>query len=690
MNYYSSYCFGVEQVMAFKAKVPTLNLLMLVKTSLALLMLLLTIHGLPESVGNNFSPFLLGSSYKLGVVSYSSQLGSIGWSSPEVREHLDLDLELGLDLDSDEDQSHRFGSSDGQTRQELDFHRFGHNKLRHHRHQNENQNENHHHDHHRHRHHHHQHHHHRDRHHDENKHHDDLLEYSEEQSVENNQRCHDKGAQGSSMSRIDEDPAERYLVEQFSVARRQEEKNNRKESDMEQSSGLTKRHRRRKRRRRRAQALSSKIASSNDIQLAASGATLRNTTTSGHKQSMATNKVAPEEIGRQVQLALNEKRSRLESEHESRFEFQFQLPPQPQPQLQSKFKRQSAEQELDLAVNRLHILESLDAQLRQFVDNAALVAENSTSASSTSPLTPTANLDGKGYNPSNETTKQPMGFEPIGFRFGQDLVGLRPEGATNNQEEGEDNHYRHEQDDILGQEGPEEDESSDETCVLMLNWAFQEPSTREIAGGKSKKPSSCLANPKLKRQIPPYMLNLYLQLRAESHSLAEATKLMPYQSVVMRSFRQPKLDEDDGDDDDYHSDEREHLEPLEMVEPRRKTSYNEWAGERDDQVDENEDDIEGEREKYSIEELMVERRVEGEGEEDEGVGREGEGREEAGRKVRRVDATNNLLARASQVESESENGNGNKRILFGQVKRGKLLFLLLSLTHQSRLLYFFY
>lgn len=157
---------------------------------------------------------------------------------------------------------------------------------------------------------------------------------------------------------------------------------------------------------------------------------------------------------------------------------------------QSKFKRQA---ELDLAVNRLHILESLDAQLEQFVEKAAA------SNTANSPLPATFTAYPSAHSVRIETAHR----------------GVAEPNQT----------------------------CREQLCVLKLDWAFQFNSDQERAasGLKHEQPRSCLAEPELKRQIPPYMLNLYRQLRDSARTLTEASRLMPYQSMVMRSFRQPAL-----------------------------------------------------------------------------------------------------------------------------------------------------
>lgn len=76
------------------------------------------------------------------------------------------------------------------------------------------------------------------------------------------------------------------------------------------------------------------------------------------------------------------------------------------------------------------------------------------------------------------------------------------------------------------------------TCQLYLDFGSEAPADhfrRRQTGRRS-----CWASERLARQVPPYMSNLQRQLLAESQSLAEAVRLMPYQSLVARSFRQPR------------------------------------------------------------------------------------------------------------------------------------------------------
>lgn len=128
-----------------------------------------------------------------------------------------------------------------------------------------------------------------------------------------------------------------------------------------------------------------------------------------------------------------------------------------------KSKREAA---LELAVSRLHVLESLDEQLRQFADAAA------------------ASVDAKRASPS-----------------------------------------------------------SGRSCALRLKFGLEAES--EAASEPEPEPElgppACeAAGEKWARRVPPYMLNVYQQLKLESSSLAEAVRSMPYKSLVMRSFRQPE------------------------------------------------------------------------------------------------------------------------------------------------------
>jgi len=114
------------------------------------------------------------------------------------------------------------------------------------------------------------------------------------------------------------------------------------------------------------------------------------------------------------------------------------------------------EEALELAVDRLRVLESLDGQLLQFVRRA----------------------EGAG-------------------RVGGDKAG----------------------------------QMEQELCLLPLNFSEAKQADASLR--------SCLADARLLRQVPPYMLNLHRRLTSESERLADAVLLMPYRSLVMRSFRQP-------------------------------------------------------------------------------------------------------------------------------------------------------
>lgn len=58
---------------------------------------------------------------------------------------------------------------------------------------------------------------------------------------------------------------------------------------------------------------------------------------------------------------------------------------------------------------------------------------------------------------------------------------------------------------------------------------------------EAKAARNCLHSEQLRRQIPPYMLNLHRQLLVETRTQDEAVRAMPYRSTVARSFAQPPL-----------------------------------------------------------------------------------------------------------------------------------------------------
>lgn len=121
---------------------------------------------------------------------------------------------------------------------------------------------------------------------------------------------------------------------------------------------------------------------------------------------------------------------------------------------------------LDLAVNRLHILESLDGQLREFAARASAAQR----ANST-----------KAHKP----------------------------------------------------------ELFDQVCQLRLELGRPgEPVLRQSGGQMLP---DCLAEARLARHVPPYMLNLQRQIMSQSRTMADAVRLMPYRALVMRSFAQPSL-----------------------------------------------------------------------------------------------------------------------------------------------------
>lgn len=76
-------------------------------------------------------------------------------------------------------------------------------------------------------------------------------------------------------------------------------------------------------------------------------------------------------------------------------------------------------------------------------------------------------------------------------------------------------------------------DSGDTQRLCQLELPFQRPA--------DEAPLSCLSIPEWSSEIPPYILNLYRQIASDSRSISDAVHLMPYKSLVMRSFRQPSL-----------------------------------------------------------------------------------------------------------------------------------------------------
>lgn len=600
--------------MAFKARVPALHLFMLVKTTVALLLLVFAIHSLPGL--QNKTPLLGCSSFKVGVVSYSSQ--PIGWL-PEVRvEHLEPQTSQRSGSSSHGSHSRRleFQHNQQQQRQQQQQHyrtlydseRGQRERLRHNRRQSQHNRQ-------------HLHHHH---------HHHYRL-HDAEQSVASDRRYYEHflddnsnndNGRRANIATLLEQQQQQPLPAHYREQSLDEGKENKK---IVIGSGSRTHN-------RRARALS-KTASGNGHMNRQGRTEQDGNATIIPRRSVAAYEDVPEEISRRRQVQ--------------------SIPELREAEKRSEFKRQSAaEEELDLAVNRLHILESLDAQLRQFVENGATLETGAVAT-----VTPTSNVSmeaaGSSLSPSENENESER------------------ERASNNN-------------DPPSEPEGEPTESSDETCVLMLNWAFEAPSSVGAAQSGGAQPGSCLASPQLKRQIPPYMLNLYLQLRAESRSLAEATRLMPYQSLVMRSFRQPALDDDEMEA--WSEWDRASLEGAETglgdngrgggtkseVWEERHGRGGGGAGGNDESDDENVNrhDNEGEQANYVIEGSSRS--------EIEGVKRRARMRRFDGKPLVRQASVGN------RIESGSGNGNGIEVGRRGQVKRGKLL----SLTrHQSRLLF---
>lgn len=151
----------------------------------------------------------------------------------------------------------------------------------------------------------------------------------------------------------------------------------------------------------------------------------------------------------------------------------------------SNYKQQA----LDLAVNRLHILESLDGQLREF---AALAAHKSNKS-------------------------EPHEAAHRNFR--------RHKSAPNHEDD--------------SQQDDREARRTNRQLVCQLKLRFGAQTDAAEASGSPI--PDCLAEPLLARHVPPYMLNLHRQLLSESRKLADAVQLMPYKSLIMRSFAQPSL-----------------------------------------------------------------------------------------------------------------------------------------------------
>lgn len=174
----------------------------------------------------------------------------------------------------------------------------------------------------------------------------------------------------------------------------------------------------------------------------------------------------------------------------------------------AKFKRQA----VDLAVNRLHILESLDEQLRAFAD---------------APLA--------GAQHQQQHAGQPSGSWPL-----IDEPTLHKHSA----------HYGQLASDTVQQQETKKRPTSGRQQVCTLKLApSRAGSGRPLASGVAE-PANCLSDTRLGRHVPAYMLNLYRQLLADSSGSSASAKglddptiqLMPYHARVMRSFRQPPLE----------------------------------------------------------------------------------------------------------------------------------------------------
>ena len=204
---------------------------------------------------------------------------------------------------------------------------------------------------------------------------------------------------------------------------------------------------------------------------------------------------------------------------------------------------------LDMVVNRLHILESLDEQLRQFTEAASLA--------------------------------QQSGHRQL-YRAGQqhhDNKSLNRDGQPAS--------YGREQ--IYCQlklvpsfRSPEPQSGADLDVVSALTSQevnYHERRKSALKQNEQIRPmGSCLRNKNLLSQVPPYMLNLYRQLLYELHELEQQQQqkqrqasnslatnsnlnsslslptnvseaaavqvistMMPYKAQIMRSFRQPKI-----------------------------------------------------------------------------------------------------------------------------------------------------
>lgn len=145
--------------------------------------------------------------------------------------------------------------------------------------------------------------------------------------------------------------------------------------------------------------------------------------------------------------------------------------------------RRSRGERLTLAVNRLRILESLDAQLAAFASDLAEREQRAASAS---------------RGPESGARRRcelPLEFGP---------------------NKSNDDHFE---------------------TTRKYDGADTESPDEEQANEKQKSPS-CLSSDHLRRQIPAYMLNLHTKLQTEARSLQDALRLMPYKCSRMRSFRQ--------------------------------------------------------------------------------------------------------------------------------------------------------
>lgn len=211
------------------------------------------------------------------------------------------------------------------------------------------------------------------------------------------------------------------------------------------------------------------------------------------------------------------------------------------------------EEKKESILNRLQILESYDPMLNEFAlqhdtFDGLLLPYNFEADN--------GSLTNRRLTTTTTTTKRPTHNKFHNDKSRNDMIELIDDSGNGDFLQPEVDSHHHKQD------------LHHQLCLLKLPFQLKEEeqankverkhrSAAHVIDDENDDDNYCLPRSSLQRdigdsgllanssartnQIPPYVLNLYKRMASQASSQIEAVRLMPYQSLAMRSFRQPDV-----------------------------------------------------------------------------------------------------------------------------------------------------